>query len=262
MNWISNLFSRYLRNVHFGVIAVLTIVLIVGNPKINGVVSDAAVGIFYYPLFKLKNSITDLMQVHDENLRLQQALVDASVNISMLEEDRRENDRLRSVLGFEPPEGYGLLPAKVISITSDRIPISAVINMGSRDSVTVNQPVINEDGLIGRIAEVMPDYSTVQLLTDPTNRVAVRVAESREMGIAKFGITDGMIMDNFPIQAEVHQGDLIISSGLGGIYPAGLKVGTVSSVSRPEDEAFCDVRLKPAVNFNALDELFILRSRE
>lgn len=262
MNWISNLFSRYLRNVQFAVIAVLMIVLIVGNPKINGLVSDAAVGVFYYPFFKLKSSITDLVQVHDENLRLQEALVDASVNLSMLEEDRRENERLRAVLGFEPPVGYRLLPAKVISITSDRIPISAVINMGSGDSVKVNQPVINEDGLIGRISEVMPDYSTVQLLTDPTNRVAVRVAETREMGIAKYGISDGMIMDNFPIQAEVRAGDLIISSGLGGVYPAGLKVGTVSFVSRPEDAAFCDVRLEAAVNFNALDELFILRSAE
>jgi rod shape-determining protein MreC len=259
MNWISNLFSRYWRNVHLGTVVLLSILLIIGIPIINEHVSDAAVGIFYYPFFKVESSIVELVGVRDENRRLRQTLVESSMQISALEEQMRENERLRAVLGFDPPPGYDLVPAKVISVSSDKVPISALVNKGSQDSVRVNQAVINEDGLIGRIVEVMPDFSTVQLLTDPANRVAVRVTESRDMGIAKYGISEGMYLDNFPIQGRVEPGNTVISSGLGGIYPGGLKVGTVRSVKRPEDAPFCEVKLDPIANFYSLDELFVLR---
>ena len=259
MNWISNLFSRYWRNVHLGTVVLLSVLLIIGIPTINRFVSEVAVGIFYYPFFKVESSIVELVGVRDENRRLRQMLVESLVQITALEEQKRENERLRAVLGFDPPPGYDLVPAKVISVASDKVPISAIVNKGSQDSVRVNQAVINEDGLIGRIIEVMPDFSTVQLLTDPANRVAVRVTESRDMGIAKFGISEGMYLDNFPIQGRVEPGNTVISSGLGGVYPGGLKVGTVRSVERPEDAPFCEVILDPTANFYSLDELFVLR---
>ena len=206
----------------------------------------------------MKNFFSGLVGVSEKNENLQAALVEASVRLSMLEEARLENNRLRAVLGFEPPPGYSLVPAKVISVTGDKIPIAAVINRGSKDSIFVDQAIINQVGLIGRIISVSYDYATVQLLTD---RVAARVAESREMGIVKYSLTEGMVLDNFPIQGTINPGDLILSSGLGGVYPAGLRVGTVKTVDYPVEEPFCKVTLTPAVNFNSIEELFILQMR-
>ncbi|MDX9858372.1 MAG: rod shape-determining protein MreC [candidate division Zixibacteria bacterium] len=258
MNWISNLFFRYWRNVHFSAVVVVSILLILNFPPVNGLISQAVIGSFYYPFAKLKNLVVRLSTVDRENERLRQALVDASVRLSRLEEAERENLRLRAVLGFEPPTGYSLLPAQVLSVSGGRVPTSAIINRGYRDSVYVNQPVINQEGLIGRINSVSPDFATVQLLTDPVNRVAVRVADSRAMGIAKFS-PRGMVLDNFPIQGDIGPGRPILSSGLGGIYPAGLLVGYVTEVERPAEAAFCDVTIEPAANFNSLEELFLLR---
>ena len=68
-----------------------------------------------------------------------------------------------------------------------------------------------------------------------------------------------MTLDNLPIQSTIAAGDLILSSGLGGIYPTGLKVGTVVEVTHPEDEPFCRVKLRPLANFNSIEELFILK---
>ncbi|MFZ5980009.1 MAG: rod shape-determining protein MreC [Candidatus Zixiibacteriota bacterium] len=259
MNWISNLFSRYWRNFHFISILLLSVVMIVNNAAFNGLVSQAAVSVFKYPFFVVKNFLDGLVEVHEQNENLQTALVEASVKLSMLEEARLENIRLRSVLGFETPPEYGLLPAKVIAVEGQKIPVLAIINKGYQDSVFVDQPLINQQGLIGRVVALSADFATVQLLTDPTNRVAARVSESREMGIIKYNMTEGMVLDNFPIQGSIREGDLIISSGLGGIYPAGLKVGTVSKVSYPEEEPFCKVHVTPAVNFKSLEEIFILR---
>ena len=262
MGWISNSITRQRRTLHIGAVILLSGILIIGGTPINRWVGQVVFTGFYYPFFKIRNSVEELYQVSQENHRLRQSLVEASVAISMHEEARRENDRFRSVLGYDPPPGYTLLPAKVMSVYGNRQPILATINRGAHDSVLVDQPVINQEGLIGRVVAVTADYATVQLLTHPANRVAARVGESREMGIVKYSADEGMTLDNLPVQSRIAVGDLILSSGLGGIYPTGLKVGTVLDVARLEDEPFCRVQIRPLANFNSIEELFILKVME
>ncbi|MCP4684636.1 MAG: rod shape-determining protein MreC [bacterium] len=259
MRWISNLFSRYWRNVHFISVLLLSLILILGGGQVTGFTSGVVSAVFYAPFSLIKNTVVALATVNTDNERLQQALVEASAKVVQLEEMERENARLRAILGFTPPENYTLIPAEVVSVSGDHVSLAALINRGTRDSVEIDQPLINEQGLIGRVVSVSPLSATVQLLTDPTARVAVRIADSREMGIVKYQVGTGMILDNFPIQGSIKEGDLILSSGLGGIYPPGLVVGTVIAVERPEEEPFCRVRLQPAANFNSLEELFVLR---
>lgn len=262
MKWISNLFGRHWHTVHFVSIVVLCLVLIFGGRKVQSFVAGIVHAGFHYPFALARSTVVDLSTANAEKERLQELLVEASRKLSGLDEIERENRRLRMVLGFDPPAGYSLLPTKVVSVMGGAIPISAVINRGEHDTIVTDQPLINEQGLIGRIRTVSSDYATVQLLTDPAHRVAVRVANSREMGIVKYRTGEGLTLDNLPVQADISEGDLIISSGLGGIYPPGLVVGTVESVVRPEDRPFCEVRLKSAVNFNSLEEMFILRVME
>jgi rod shape-determining protein MreC len=261
MSLISSLFSRSWRSSHIIIIIGLIILLSVQGLGISTLVSEGVMKSFYLPFIKIKSTITDLRGVYDENQRLREQLVDANVQLSMLQEAERENNRLRAIVGFEPPIGYSLLPAKILSVTGDRIPISAVINRGSADGIMVNEPIINEEGLIGKIVSVSYSFSTVQLLTDPMSRVAVRVAESREMGIAKYLPSQGLIVDNVPSQGDVKQGDLVISSGLGGIFPPSLVVGTVIAVEKPKQEPFLIIKLAPAADFNSISELFVLRVR-
>lgn len=259
MSWISGILSRSSRKYHVILAFAIGVLLCLPSLPLTSYVSEGILQTLYLPFATIKNSINELRQVHVENSRLRESLVDANVKLSMLEEAGRENIRLRAVLGFEPPTGYTLLPARVISVIGDRIPIQAVLNRGYLDGVTVNEPIINEEGLLGKVVSVSHSFSTVQLLTDPTNRVAVRISESREMGIAKYLMSQGLIVDNVPYQGDVKQGDLVVSSGLGGLYPPGLVVGTVIAVERPKQDPFLSIRLAPAADFNSLDELFILR---
>ncbi|NOY89049.1 MAG: rod shape-determining protein MreC [FCB group bacterium] len=248
--------------VHLVTIVILSFILIVGHNVINPYLDQVVLSVFYYPFAKVKNSFVELRAVASKNEILRQKLVYASVTISKYEEASRENKRLRSVLGFKPPFGYSLLPAEIISIGGEHIPVSAVLNKGADDSVFVEQPVINQQGLIGKISMVSKDFATVQLLTDPSNRVAARLAVSREMGIIKYTLAKGMILDNFPNNGHISVGDTILSSGLGGVYPSGLFIGTVKEVNHPEYEPFCKVKVEPAANFHALDELFVLKKEK
>ena len=260
MNQISNLFPKSWRNLHFIVLVFFSILLLFGGKNITEPASRLIISSFYYPFFKIKNFIVEMSAVAAESDLLREQLVSASSRIAELEEEARGTERLRSLLGVDPPAGYSLVPAKVISVTyNGALPVSAVINRGARDTVAVDQAVVNQSGLIGRITEVLGNFSVVQLLTDPANRVAARIAETREMGIVKFKTNEGLILDNFPVQGKIHEGDLIVSSGLGGVYVAGLTVGTVREIIRPDDAQFCKIILDPAANFGSLEELFILR---
>ncbi|UCD64198.1 MAG: rod shape-determining protein MreC [Candidatus Zixiibacteriota bacterium] len=260
MSWFTNLFAKHSRNIHLGLIVIFSAGFIAAPAAVMPPVRQVIVSVFHFPFAHLKSSIAELRDEAAENDRLRRLLTQSSMTIAMYEEAVRENVRLRSVLGFEPPPGYELLPAEVISLAGDFTPIYAVIDKGASDSVLVDQPVINQQGLIGRVSSVSQDYATIQLLTDPSNRVAARLARSREVGIVKFTSSRGMILDNLPVQGTVAPGDTVLSSGLGGVYPPGLKVGTVVEVRRPDLEPFCEITIDPAVNFYSIDEIFILKT--
>jgi len=259
MNWISTQFARHWRNIHFGAIVVLSLALIFWPQQAEQVVGRAAIGGLYYPFFKIRSSVELLTSQAEQNRGLRASLQDASLRLSMYEEVLLENGRLRSALGFEPPTGYRLMPAEVVSVFGYDLPLAAIINRGENDSVYVNQPIINQQGLIGRVASIIPRFATVQLLTDPANRVAGRVKDSREMGIVRYITGGGMILDNFPTNGSIVAGDTIVSSGLGGVYPPGLRVAVVTGVEREEHEPFARVRLDPVANFHSVEELFLLR---
>ncbi len=259
MNKINSLVTKHFRNFHFVSIILIIIILFVGDTVINPYLNQTVSTVFYSPFAKVKIGYLELKSVSEDNALLSQTLIDLSMKMAFYEEAALENDRMRSILSFKPPQNYALVPAKVVSISGEYTPITATINKGSNDSIWVDQPVINQQGLIGRISSVSPDYSVVQLLTDPANRVAARVVASREMGIIKYNISSGMYLDNFPIQGEIKVNDKIISSGLGGVYPAGLTVGVVTEVIKEELAAFDKVKILPAANFYSLEELFVLR---
>ncbi len=259
MSWISSQFIKYWRQIHIGIVLVLSAVLILGPAWLTTFVKQGLLNSLYFPAYKVKATISLVQSQAAANEELRQSLVETSLKIAVYEEMLRENERLRAALGFEPPPGYTLVPAEVIAVSGVRLPVNAVMNRGDADQVSINQPVINEDGLVGRVVEVMPDYAVLQLLTDPANRVAARVASSREMGIVKYDASRGMILDNFPRHGSIAVGDTVVSSGLGGVYPPGLFVGVVTEVSCDEDRPFCEVDLRPAVNFHSIEELFILK---
>ena len=137
-------------------------------------------------------------------------------------------------------------------------PRSIEVNKGLAHGIEVGLPVVSGAGLVGRVKRASPRNATIQLLTDPECRVAVRVSESREQGIVRYLPSKGLVLTNVPVDGQVKQGDLVISSGLGGSFPEGMSVGVVTSVKRDEDEIFAEVLLQPVVNFNAIDELYAL----
>lgn len=259
MEWRSSIFSRERRaHLHTVIVLVVSVLFLLAGPQIAAITGDAVTTLFYYPFFKLRDKISNLTKTAEDNDALRASLVDLSARLQFCDEAAQENQRLRTLLGFVPPEGFKIIPAKIIMVSGAGIPNTVTINLGARNFIRENQTVIDRNGIAGRVAKVTDDYSTVYLLTEPRCRVAARVKRSRELGIIRFSMNRGMYLDNVPNKADVHVGDTIISSGLGGLFPEGLVIGVVNNVESPERGFFYEIGLTPAVNFNGLDELYVL----
>ena len=260
MTWLSTIFTRNRRLLNFGVAIALFLLITFSGQIVRPFLGNLSLMIFHYPFAELKSKIDNMQAVSDINRNLKNALTEASLQIDALAEARRENIRLREFLGFDPPEEFEVVPVRIVSLGMSQYPIAAVINKGTNDSIDVNQPVVNRFGLVGKVREVMPEFSTVQLLTDPSSAVSARIAESRQLGIVRFEPMEGMILDNLPADAKISKGDLIISSGLGGVYPSGLSIANVDSVLTVKGSIRKNVWLKPKVDFFEIEELYVLKS--
>jgi rod shape-determining protein MreC len=256
---VSSLSSSNRRNLQFGAVVLVSIILIASGTTLAPLVSEIVLSSFYYPFAQLRTAIEQIGETAALNNELHQQIAQERLRVSLFAEAQAENERLRSVLGFEPPAGYSLLPAEIVSILGNRQPTAAVINLGIDSGIYVDQNVINQLGLIGRVVEVSDSYATVQLLTDPINRVAARVVDGRQMGIVQFLPAKGLVLNHVPSDGSVKVGDRVISSGLGRVYREGIDIGTVTHVERLEDEPFCEIILQPAADFGCIEELFLLR---
>ena len=192
--------------------------------------------------------------LHDSYVALLRENEDQRSLIAATWETDGENDRLRKMLAFEKETPGKLTAASVIGADSASFAKSMRINRGSRNGIGRNMAVITPSGVIGRVTEVSAFYADVQLITDSRSAVPVRVQRTRAQGVLE-GLGQGLCHLKYVSRAEdVQAGDVVVTSGLGGIFPRGLVVGTVVSVDKKEFGVLQDVQVAPAADFQRLPE--------
>jgi rod shape-determining protein MreC len=212
----------------------------------------------FYPFQYYFNQTTRIKNVVAENRTLKETFASLSARVAQLSEAGRENDRLTEMLGIARQFPYELVPARVVVRDPSFISRSAIINVGKDQGLLPYMPVMTGRGAIGKIIQVMGHISLVQLLLDPSNRTSVMIQRSREIGILETeNGSEFFIM--FRAHADVNVGDTVITSGLGGIYPRGLSAGTVAKLTENRDPIFKRAIVNPEVNFDRLEEVFVLK---
>jgi rod shape-determining protein MreC len=190
------------------------------------------------------------LDLDTENRRLRAELV-------ALEELRRENERLRRLLGFVEETTPRTLAARIIAEDAASWFRTVEIDRGYEDGVTEGLPVVNAAGLIGRVVRSTPNSARVLLITDASSAVAVLVQDQRIRGVCR-GQGGTLALDFALVQDEIQVGDGVITSGLGGVFPKGLVVGYVRAVQREQFGLFQTVEVEPAVDFAHLEEVLVL----
>jgi rod shape-determining protein MreC len=221
------------------------------------IIRTLTISIFFPFQFTL-NKATEIKNIFTENKKLKQEITALTTLCASLEEAARENKRLRDLLGFREPFSYTLLPARTVVREPSFLFRSIVINAGRDQGVAVYMPVVNKDGVVGKVIQVLSQVSLVQILRDPSECVSVMTKKNEEVGILETNDSRNFFIQ-YRRHADITKGDTVVTSGLGGIYPRGLGVGIVCEIKDNHDPLFKKAFIEPLVEFNRLEEVFVIK---
>jgi rod shape-determining protein MreC len=158
---------------------------------------------------------------------------------------------------FEIP----MLPAELVGVDVSAWFRSALVDRGRSHGVRSGMPVISENGLVGLVTATANGAAKIMLLIDGQAAVDGVVQRSRARGIVRGAREDGLSFQFTAREGDVELGDLIITSGLGGVYPKGLRIGEVTEVSPSDATMLQTARVRPAVDFGRLEQIFVMLRR-
>jgi rod shape-determining protein MreC len=203
--------------------------------------------------------------LREDNAALRKLAVELAAERAALAEYRHENERLRELLGFlvtfSEEERFEMVPARVVGMPGGRIVERIELDKGRRDGLGAGMPVIVPEGLIGKVVGVSAGGSRVEPLASASSAVSVLIERSRVRGVLRprYGPVSEFVswgVDYVPARSDIRLGDLVITSGLGGVYPPGITVGTVISIE--EDPLTMSVGVRLAVDFATIERVFVL----
>ncbi|WP_028310694.1 rod shape-determining protein MreC [Derxia gummosa] len=198
------------------------------------------------------------LRSQNEQLRLQR-LADATQLLQM-EELSAENTRLRALVDARARAGIATLMVEALYDTRDPFAPRVVIDRGSQAGVKVAEPVIDESGLVGQVVRTFPFTSEIALATDRDQTTPVQLRRTGLRTLAQGGEEPGTIELRFlAANADVQEGDQLVTSGLDGVYPAGLPVAKVRTVDRTADPTFARIIADPIARIRGASMLLVLR---
>jgi rod shape-determining protein MreC len=203
--------------------------------------------------------VKEIKNLKEENEELKLKIVGLLAENTRLKELKRENEVLREALDIGLGKEFKLLLAEVIGkdISQDTI----LINLGSRDGISKDFPVINQQkALIGKIGEVYKNYSKVILISNKESTFDAKVGPDEIYGVVKGKGSLGLFLDLIPREKEIKEGDLVLTSPLGGIFPKGLLIGEIGKVLKSDVMAWQQAEIKPAFDINKLEIIFVVTS--
>jgi rod shape-determining protein MreC len=222
------------------------------SPLQQGAVSaaDAVAGVWYGYL--------DLIGVRQQNERLQEDVRRLRAEVVGYREDRLANARLRKLLAFKETSGLSLLSAQVVGRSATPWFRTVMIDRGSRDGVLRGMTVVVPEGVVGRVISASGGHAKVLLANDRNSAIDALVQRSRVQGIF-VGAGDGMGSLKYVARRDdLRRADLVLSSGLGGVFPKGLPLGVVEEVATERAGVFKVVRVRPTVDYGSLEEVMVV----
>ncbi len=204
-----------------------------------------------------------LVNVKTENDRLNQRLEVLASALAVSKEEASEVKRLRSLLAFEPPEPWSILGARVVAyrLGVEAVLETLIVDRGEHSGVDINTPATTNDGVVGRVIRASPFFSNVLLLTDRNSRIAVRGQRHRTPAIlCGRGSGKPLELRYLPINARLEVGEILVTSGLDGLYPKGLPAAQIVSVERStEGTAPQTVFAEALITVETLEEVLLLK---
>jgi len=259
----------------FTFFSVLSAVLLLSDARFNYLhLFRQAIATLVYPVQRLGTLPSDLAgrigdffvtqaRLQRENDQLKHQELVNSAALQVLKSLESENRHLRELLALRERIPRDFIPARVLYGHRDPFTRRLVVDRGMQNGVRAGWAVVDENGVVGQVTRVFPWLSEVTLITDKEQAVPIQAARSGLRGVT-FGIGyDGTLELRFmPVNADIQNGDLLVTSGIDGTYPAGLPVAVVTNVERNAAYAFARITCTPAAGVNSANHVLIVAASE
>lgn len=194
-----------------------------------------------------------LSELRSENEKL-------TAQVAELSEAQNTAERLEELLGLQSTYNLQSTAARIIGSSSDAWSQTVTIDKGTSSGLDINMPVCNAGGVIGQIIEVSATTSTVRLATDENSGISAMIQQTRAQGMLQ-GQPDGTLrLEYVSVDSDVQEGDIVITSGIGGVYPKGLPLGTVSSVQKSSNALYYTIVVTPSAYTENNEEVLVITS--
>lgn len=212
------------------------------------------------PFHAIGNVVSNMTAPQETLSELREQNEQLTAEVAKLTEAEKTAERLEGLLGLQSTYSLESTAARIVGGSSDAWSQTVTIDKGTIDGLEVGMAVCNSGGAIGQIVEVSASSSTVRLLTDENSGISAMVQRSRAQGILQ-GQPDGSLLLNYvTADSDVSVGDIVITSGLGGVFPKGLPLGTVTSVNRASNATYYTVTVRAQSLAENNEEVLVITS--
>jgi rod shape-determining protein MreC len=256
------------RPVAAGAISLALIVLLSLSPAASSTIKSRLLEIFspaqtvssrfLAALGKGAAGIGRVLKAGAHNRELEEKVASLEQEITRLKEVERENETMRSLLQFRERESWSGVAARVIGRDVRNWYQSVVIDKGGADGVKRDAAVVSPRGVIGKVIEVSPHASRVLLLIDGNSRVGGVLQTSRLGGIVQGVSASTLVINYLPRRQEIAPGEMVVTSGLGQLYPPGLPIGLITRVYAEKFGLYQYADVEPAADFDRLEQVLVI----
>ncbi len=260
------------------VVIILLVVLVVTAGENNMSGTESFVGSIFTPVQRGLYSATEAIgnffdrmfagsDLQTENLELKARVAELEGQLADYNAIKAENDRLSALLNFDTSkQDLEFVTARVIGKAPGHWFNIFIIDVGLSQGIKVDMPVVNGDGLVGRVVDVGAGFSRVLAIIDSSSGVSGIVERTRDIGILSGTAGSGdesseLTMGNLPLDADLMPGDKVITSGLAGIFPKGIAIGEVTEVRPSTDGMRNQAVVTPLADFEHLEEVMIITTK-
>lgn len=205
----------------------------------------------------IKDDYIALVNLSEDNKRLNALVEKYMQELSDRREAYQQYKHYEELLEFKKKEGFGLATARVVGKDPALWFQTIIVDRGSEDDVVDGMVVLCPSGVIGQVIHTSDKFSKVLLANAPSSAIDAMVQKNRVRGILKGAGADGYVLEYVLKNADVSVGDYIVTAGIGGIFPSGIPLGQVSAVRMKERGMFQEIQVKPSVDFQKLEVVFI-----
>lgn len=208
------------------------------------------------------SGLTGWLALRSENTQLRTQVETLTERRRAMADLERENDELRRLLRMQERGAFDVVAARAVIIAPSSFEWTITIDVGADHGVERNMPVVNGDGLVGRVVQVTASASRVLLAIDPSFFAAARSGRTGEIGPVEGRGSDPMIFRPLDPSADVNVGDEIVTSSYqGGVFPGGIPIGVVADAGQPDARLVREITVRPFVDFTRLHHVLVVRSQ-